>query len=115
MDPVLLVLDAALIVLAAARLTRLATVDTIGHPFRQVLRLTGLRLAGDRGLAYGDELATCPHCMGFWIALAVVGSYAAWAGPAWRLTAGVLAVAYLAGHLVAHLDTPDPDLEDHYG
>lgn len=112
MDPALLALDAALIVLAAARLTRLVTVDTIGHPFRQALRWTGLHLAGDRGLVYGDELATCPHCMGFWAAAAVVVSYAAWAGPAWRLTAAVLAVAYLAGHLVAHLDTPDPDAED---
>lgn len=109
MDASLLALDVALILFAAARLTRLATVDTIGGPFRTLLRATGKTLGGGRGLVYGDELATCPHCLGFWAAAAVVVSYAAWAGPAWRTVAGVLAASYVAGHLVAHLDVGDDD------
>lgn len=104
-----LLLDVLLIVLATARLTRLAVVDTVGGPFRTLIRWGGKTIAGPRGLVYGDELATCPHCLGVYVAAVVVGSYALWAGPAWRIVAGTLAVAYAVGHLVARLDLDGTD------
>lgn len=109
MTPWLLLLDVALIVAATARLTRLVTADTIGHPVRQGIRLFGFAVGGDRGLAWGDELATCPHCISVWLAALVVGSYAAWAGPGWRVAAGILAASYAAGHLSATLDHHDDE------
>ncbi len=103
-------LDAVLIVGATLRLTRLAVVDTIAAPFRTLVLLIGRGLARDRGLIWADELVSCPHCIGFWIAVAVVASWAAWGGTAWwNLTAGALTVAYASGHLVARLDVDDED------
>lgn len=105
-------LDVVLILGFAARLTRLVTVDTIGSPARDGLRWTGYAVAGTRGLAWGDELATCPHCIGFWLTAAVVATYVAsvptYAGW-WRGVAGTFAASYIVGHLVARLDTGDDD------
>lgn len=110
MSAVLLVLDVALITLATARLTRLVTVDTIGEPVRKAARWTGYAFAGTAGWDWADELVGCPHCAGFWLSLLVVGSYAAWEQhPWWTTVAGVFAVAYVAGHLVARLDVGDDD------
>lgn len=104
-----LALDVALVVLAAARLTRLAVVDTIAVPFRNAARRLGKTIAGQRGLVWADELVTCPHCLSVYVSAAVVVSYAAWAGPTWRIVAGALAVAYAVGHLVARLDLDGTD------
>lgn len=100
--------DAVLVVGAAARLTRLVTDDTIGRPARDALRTAGRRLAGADGLVWADELATCPWCAGFWVALAVVASWAAWgAHPAWQAVAGVLAVAWAVGWLGTATGDPE--------
>lgn len=104
-----LALDVALIVLATARLTRLAVVDTIAVGFRNAARWVGRTLAGTRGLVWADDLVSCPHCVGFWLSAAVVVSYAWWAGPTWRVVAGALAVSYAVGHLVAHFDLDGTD------
>lgn len=104
-----LLLDVALIVLAAARLTRLAVVDSIAVTFRNGARRVGRTLAGTRGLVWADDLVSCPHCIGAWLSAAVVVSYAAWAGPTWRIAAGALAVSYAVGHMVAHFDLDGTD------
>ncbi len=74
--------------LAAARLTRLVTEDTITEPLRV--------WASDRPFLY--ELITCPWCIGFWISL---GCVAAWwtAGDRAVWLLAPFAVSYVAGWL----------------
>jgi hypothetical protein len=95
-------LDVALVVGFAGRLTRLAVDDSIAEPFRNGARWLGRRLRGEDGLVWADDLVTCPWCVGAWLSLAVVVSYAAWgAHPAWRVVAAVFAVSYAVGLLAA--------------
>lgn len=70
--------------LAAARLTRLVTEDTITEPLRV--------WASNKPFLY--ELVTCPWCIGFHISVACV---AVW----W--TAGQTAVWFLAPFAVSHV------------
>lgn len=73
-----------IVALAAARLTRLVTEDTITEPLRV--------WASSRPFVY--ELVTCPWCIGFWISLATVGVW-------W--TVGDRAVWLLAPFAVSHI------------
>ena len=73
-----------IICLAAARLTRLVTEDTITEPVRV--------WASDKPFVY--ELVTCPWCIGFWISL---GCVAVW----W--TTSDRAVWLLAPFAVSHV------------
>jgi hypothetical protein len=93
-------LDVALVVGFAGRLTRLAVDDSIAEPFRNATRWLGRRLHGEIGLVWADDLVTCPWCVGAWLSLAVVVSFAAWgAPPAGRVVAAVLGVSYAVGRL----------------
>jgi hypothetical protein len=102
--------DLLLLVGFTARLIRLVVVDDIGGPLRDLIRLLGAWAGGDRGLVWADGLVRCPFCIGFWISVAVVASYAA-AGSTgwWTATAGVFTLSYLAGHAVRFLDVGDDD------
>ncbi|MFN2345168.1 MAG: DUF1360 domain-containing protein [Dermatophilaceae bacterium] len=103
MDPSLL--DRVLLVGFAARLTRLAVVDDIADPARGVL----VRWTPPRFVHWTVALLTCPYCIGFWISVVVVASFAvAGQTAAWRIVAGAFALAYVTGHLVARLDA-DPE------
>lgn len=53
------------IALAAARITRLITTDTLTDPLR-------LWIARTYESDWVDELFTCPWCMGFWVSLVTV-------------------------------------------
>ena len=74
--------------LAAARLTRLVTEDTILEPLREWATI--------HELVY--ELVTCPWCIGFWISL---GTVAVWwlAGDTAVWLLAPFAVSYVAGRL----------------
>ena len=107
MDPTLL--DVVLVVGFAARLTRLAVADTIAEwPRILLVRSAGKVSAG--AVRWAQGLVSCPHCVGFWLSAAVVGSWVAWGqtGP-WRAIAGAFTVAYIAGHLVGALDLDSED------
>lgn len=55
----------------------------------------------------------CPHCVSFWVALAVLGSRLALGSvpalrpllPLWRVVMGALTASYAVGHVSARLDT----------
>lgn len=99
------VLELLLIVGASLRLTRLAVVDTIAAYPRDLMRAAGQRTAGQRGLIWADNLVSCPHCIGFWITLAVTYSWwAAGSTAVWTVGTVALSVSYLVGHLVAATD-----------
>lgn len=81
--------------LAAYRITRLVTTDTIFSPVRD-------RLLNRWGNSYATEGFTCPFCMGAWISFALVGSLAQIRSiPLPALYA--LAVSAVVG-IVSHLD-----------
>lgn len=63
-DPLYLIL----LFLAAARVTRLFTHDTITEP----LRLQAMRWQ------LTDDLVSCPWCIGFWVSAAAVLSFLWW-------------------------------------
>ena len=74
--------------LAAARITRLVTDDTITEPLRV--------WASDKRFVYG--LITCPWCIGFWISLVIVAVW--WTtGPRTEWLLAPFAVSYVAGRL----------------
>lgn len=106
MDPFAVAAVALLVLGAAARLTRLVTVDSIADPLRDGVRMAANRV-GPRTLVWADDLVTCPHCVGFWATLAVLATAAAWGHTAaWRFVAATLAASYVVGHLSRHLDGP---------
>ena len=101
-------LDLLLLLGFAARLIRLVAVDSIASYLRDWVRWIGEQVGGDRGLLWADELVTCPFCVGFWISVGVVASWALVGDTAgWRLTAAAFTLSYAAGHLVARLDAED--------
>lgn len=103
----LTVLDVVLVVGAAIRLTRLAVVDRIADPIRGHLIGLADRIHPTVG-RWAADLVGCPHCVGFWITGAVVGSWlAAGHTTVWQAAASILTVSYVVGHAVAHLDTED--------
>jgi len=99
MDPSLL--DIALVLGLAARLTRLAVVDDIAEPARVAL----VKVMPTRIVGWVYALLTCPFCIGFWLSVAVVLSWLAWGSTVlWQAVAAAFTVSYLVGHAVAHLD-----------
>ena len=101
-------LDIALLIGFAARLTRLAVVDTIAEgPRILAVRIAGR--AGNRPARWVVALLQCPYCIGFWLSLAVVVSWLVWGSTVvWQAAAAVFTLSYVAGHLVARLDV-DPE------
>ena len=84
--------------LAAYRLTRLVTVDTVPAAVAARSRVTGwARSSGHPAI---EELIHCPWCIGFWIASAVVVARAV-TGRFWSPIARVLAFSAASG-IVAH-------------
>ena len=106
-------LDAALILGASARLTRLITTDQAGDPVVRSL----ISAAGEIGPRTRNTVAdglACPFCVGFHLSLLVTTSYAvARRFPAllalWRVIAGALAVNYATAHVVEYLDWQDDE------
>lgn len=106
-------LDAALILGASARLTRLITTDQAGDPVVRSL----ISAAGEIGPRTRNTVAdglACPFCVGFHLSLLVTTSYAvARRFPAllelWRVIAGALAVNYVTAHASSHLDWQDDE------
>jgi hypothetical protein len=83
-------LELLVVALAAARITRIVTTDTVGQP---------IRLAFSRW-DWGRELVHCPWCIGTWISLAVVALFYILSPSAWfTFPAVVLAVSHLVGLL----------------
>lgn len=86
--------------LAAFRLTRLATEDTIGRPFRHAVIDRAERISPKAG-EWAEELVTCPWCIGFWIACGVVVARRA-APRAWAPVAEAFALSGVTGLLAKH-------------
>lgn len=83
-------------VLAAYRLTRLATKDEITEPVRQRLRAMSYRATPPPVAVKLDTLLQCPWCAGFWIAAGVV-TLRRFAPKAWTPAARVLATSAAVG------------------
>jgi hypothetical protein len=91
------VLEVAVDALAVHRLTKLLQDDEV-WPVRE-LREAYLARVGDTRWA---DLATCPWCLSWWVALAVIAARHRWPR-AWPWIARALAGSAVAGHL-AHLE-----------
>ena len=90
--------------LATFRLTRLATRDTITEPFRQQLRHAAMRQVDSPGIAAKvDTLISCPWCVGWWIAVAVVAARRLYPR-AWEPVAAALAASAVTGLIADNLD-----------
>lgn len=101
------------VVLSAARLTRLATYDK----FPPVLWLRTKYEDATDGTGW-QMLAFCPYCASPWITLVVAGS--GWASgwhAAWWFINGVFAASYLAAMVMVHDGEPEesePETEVSY-
>lgn len=86
----------AIAVLAAARITRLITQDTITAPLR-------MRAVNRMGIeSKGAELIQCQWCTGMWAAAATVGAAWAWHDRWWlQLPLTILAAAYMVGWITS--------------
>ena len=114
-------LDAALVVGATARLTRLVTTDDLGEwwirdPAFQVANWHMIR-TGE--LPWWDKYRSglsCPHCVSFHAAWIVLASHAMFGRTRlWRFGAGALTLSFIVGHLSAHIDggsQPDDPSQD---
>lgn len=74
-------LDAATIVLASFRLTRLVTSDTIADGPRNAVERWALQVPPGRKRREIATLVTCNYCAGWWVTLLVL---AAWRVPLFR-------------------------------
>lgn len=79
--------------LAASRLVRLVTEDSITQPLRDFV--------DDHAPDKISELVTCPWCMGVWIAGGVMVARR-YAPGVWKHAARVLALAELASLIAVH-------------
>jgi hypothetical protein len=86
--------------LAAYRLTRLLTVDTL--PPAETAREWVKERARQHQLPAVVELLECPWCIGFWISLGVVVGRAGF-GRRWDPAARTLAVSTVVGIIAAYL------------
>ncbi len=106
--------DAALIVGATARLTRLVVADDIGQwmlkdPLSEIAATHADQHGGvaPSWWRYVDGLS-CPFCWGFWAGVIVLGSHAATEGhpkarAGWRFVTGALTLNYVAAHIGVRL------------
>lgn len=92
----------ALMAFAVARVTRFVTSDSIVDAPRDAL----LRWLARQHLDKLAELVTCPWCIGFWIAAAVV-ALTDWQTSVPLVALQVPAVAYCASRLVASEEEQD--------
>lgn len=102
---------AALTLAAAARVTRLVTVDDLGEWWiKEPVRSKAAQL-DPRWDKYVDGL-DCSFCVGFWATTAVMGAGAAlrW-NKVWQFGAGVFAASYVVAHVSSRLDADD-DADD---
>jgi len=82
----------ALAVLASARLTRLATKDSITEPLR-------VRIVAKANKEWVETLFSCPWCIGFWISAIVIG-ITWYYHPGWLMcTEAIFAGSFLVGLL----------------
>lgn len=91
---------------ATLRTTRLTTTDTITDPTR-AWTIRTLHHHHPPTAQWTHTLITCPHCAGFWIALAHTLTWQRWGHTrTWQTAAGTATLAYLNGHITQRLDTP---------
>ena len=113
---------AALLTLAAARLTRLVVWDEIAdwwlkdpidRAAEQWYEHESARLGHEPEQPWWWKYRSgldCPHCFSFWAALAVFGIDAlAGDSKMWRLLTSALATSYVVGHVSARLDDGGED------
>ena len=94
----------------SARLTRLVMVDDAGVMVRRPLMWLADTVAGDGGLRFVLSLLNCPFCIGFWVSVAVVASWALVGHTVgWQLVAGAFTLNYVQAHLNALLDLGETD------
>lgn len=117
-----------LVLLTTMRLARLVIVDSLGKwwvqdPVDRAMaryerrEVTAAREAGRPPRTpwwwkYRSGL-WCPWCIGFWIAVAVLGSYL-WVGQTWpwRFVAGALSLNYVAAQIGSRWDTSKEGMDD---
>lgn len=89
--------------LAAYRLTRVLTVDSISDPARAVLYDWAWGGTRDRPTSRGRargwvyELLTCSHCLGVWVSLAAVAAWSSVGGAPSNFAAWLVDVFAVAG------------------
>lgn len=98
-------LDLAVVALlavgAAARLTRLVSMDVF-PPARKFREWTVRRFGDEHWI---PELVYCPWCIGFWISGAVGASAWLWGDTlAWQIPASLLALSFVVSALVVATD-----------
>lgn len=92
------VLTLVLVTLAAARITRLVTMDTIAAPAR--VRLMRFHApAGRQVNPWMVALLECPWCVGFWVAVAALPFLAFVPEPVIQWLAAPWALSFLIGAL----------------
>lgn len=102
---------ALVIVLSAARMTRLWTYDDF-PPVKAIRHGVFNFMAKRKWLRSWTPLTYCPYCVSFWITLAVVLS--GWLSDwhiAWWVFNGSMGLSYLSAILTAH-DGDDEDEDD---
>lgn len=85
--------EAVIDALAVARLTRLAQHDEV-WPVLEI-REAYLQKVGDSRLA---DLAHCPYCLSFWVAIGVAVARHRWP-LGWPILSRIMASSAVAGHL----------------
>lgn len=92
------ILSFAIAVLAAARITRLVTTDSI----TMIGRAHVLAKWGKDSWQF--KLITCPWCIGFWISSAIIVSVGLWPTKVLLIVLGCFAASHIVG-LLARLDS----------
>lgn len=99
---------AIIAVMSTARITRLLVVDKF-PPIKWVRDKYEIKTDGSDW----QLLALCGYCMGFWVALLVVGTgYLSGFHTAWWWVNAVFAVAYAGSIVMAFDGDPDEEFED---
>lgn len=102
----LALLDALLMFLASARVTRFFVTDTLG---RRIVDKLPRNTAG----AFLRELTDCIYCTSFWVAAAAVATWWFIPSPVWQLLAAPFALSWLVAHVGLRLGDAGYDEEEH--